>query len=59
MVPKLGEASFEHVTNITESPSYELSNVLASICGAEKFCLNSVIPYLVEWRAAIHKARKQ
>jgi hypothetical protein len=57
-VPPNGERSFSHVTNITSSPSYQLSNVLASLCEANEFCLMSVIPHLIEWRGNVHKARK-
>jgi hypothetical protein len=59
IVPKNGEKSFINITNIADTPSYELSNVLASLCGSSKFCFDSIVPYLKEWRADVHKSRKK
>lgn len=58
-VPKNGKRSFEKVTNVSESSSYQLSNVLASICGRNELSLRNVIPYLEEWRAKVHENRKK
>lgn len=58
-IPKNGERSFLHVTNITESPSYQLSNVLASMCTNKEICLNGLVPYLEEWRTKVHENRKR
>lgn len=59
VVPKNGEHSFINITNIAELPSYELSNVLSSLCGTKKISFNSIMPYLKEWRAEVHRTRKK
>jgi hypothetical protein len=58
-VPKNGIRSFERVANVSDSSSYQLSNVLASICGSNKICLSSIVPYLEEWQAKVHENRKK
>lgn len=58
-VPKNGEQSFINITNIAEHPSYELSNVLSSLCGTNKVSFNSIVPYIKEWRAEVYKSRKK
>jgi hypothetical protein len=52
-VQKNGESTFIHITDVATTPGYELSNVLASICGAEKFSLKCLVPYLIEWRTSV------
>lgn len=47
-VPKNGMKSFGPVTEVTDSPSYQLSNVLASFCEAgEKIRFSCVVGHLV------------
>jgi hypothetical protein len=57
-VPKIGENTFNHVKIIAKSEGYELSNVLASICGSSNLSLAAVVPYLKEWRADVQEVRK-
>ena len=57
-VPDNGIRSFEQVTTVTDSPSYQLSNVMASICGNDKISFRCVLPYLEEWRGKVHEKRK-
>lgn len=54
-VPKIGENTFNHVKTVAKSDGYELSNVLASICGSSNLSIAAVMPYLKEWRAAIQR----
>jgi hypothetical protein len=57
-VPKNGERTFAHVTSIADSQDYALSIVLASICGSGSLSsLGAIVPYLKEWRSAVHDAR--
>lgn len=57
-VPKIGENTFNHVKTVAESEGYELSKVLASICGSNNLSLAAVVPYLKEWRTAVQEVRK-
>lgn len=56
-VPNKGQRTFEDVTNVAQSNGYELSNILASICDPDRLSLSSLLPYLIEWRAALDQAR--
>jgi hypothetical protein len=58
-VPASGKRSFELVTTVTDSSSYQLSNAMASICGNNKVSLICVLPYLEEWRRKIYEKRKR
>lgn len=59
-VPKNGMKSFGLVTEVTDSPSYQLSNVLASFCKAgEKVRFSCVVGHLKEWRSNVHENRKK
>lgn len=53
-VPKSGERTFIHITDVAETVGYELSVVLASLCGSGSLSLKGVVPWLVEWRNAVH-----
>lgn len=59
-VPRYGMKSFDLVTEVTDSPSYHLSNVLASFCEAgEKIRFSCVVGHLNEWRSYVHENRKK
>jgi hypothetical protein len=59
-VPMNGLKSFGPVTEVTDSPDYQLSNVLASFCDAsEKVRFSCVIGHLKEWRSNVHESRKK
>lgn len=52
-IPSNGERTFMNIRGVAETVGYELSNVLASICGPESLSLKGVIPWLMEWRNAV------
>lgn len=56
-VPKNGQRTYDHIAEVAPSNGYELSNTLAAICGSENLSLSSLIPLLIEWRAAVDQAR--
>ena len=56
-IPKNGERTFMNIRGVAETIGYELSNVLASICGSECLSLKGVVPWLVEWRNAVHNIK--
>lgn len=58
-VPKMGEKAFSLVSNVTESHSYQMSNVLASFCEESELALGCLIPFLEEWRADVHDRREK
>ena len=59
-VPNNGTKSFGLVTEATDSPSYQLSNVLASFCEAgEKIRFSCVVGHLKEWRSNVHEDSKK
>lgn len=59
-VPNNGLKSFDLVTEVTDSPSYQLSNVLASFCeDGEKVGFSCVVAQLKEWRSNVHENRKK
>ncbi len=55
-VPPAGEKTFLRVKEVADSNDYELSNVLAFLCGEEKLSLMGAVPHLIEWRQAVHRA---
>ncbi len=58
-LPKNGERSFDLVASVTESTSYQLSNVLALFCGNNELRFNFIIPYLEKWRTDVHECREK
>ena len=58
-ISKSGKATFERVSNVTESRSYQLSNVLATFCGDNTLSFKYVIPVLEEWREDVHSISKK
>lgn len=52
-VPNNSQRTFDSVTDIAKARGYELSQVLASICGSKNFSFKSVVPFLVDWRKAV------
>lgn len=54
-----GQYSILHVTEVTESPMYQLSNVLASLCPKNEFCFKAIIPKIIEWKLEVYKAKER
>jgi hypothetical protein len=57
-IPNNGKKTFEKVSSVTESPSYQLSNVLASFCGDNIVSFKYVISELEKWRKDVHENSK-
>lgn len=59
-VPKNGMMNFTLVMEVTDSPTYQLSNVLASFCRiGERIRFSCVVGHLKEWRTDVHKNSKK
>lgn len=58
-VPKNCQRTFDTVTDIATARSYELSQVLAFICGPKNISFKSVVPFLVEWREAVLSTNRE
>jgi hypothetical protein len=51
--------SLEIVTEVGDSDSYQLSNVLAKLLRSSEVTLCSLIPHLILWRSALDKERRK
>lgn len=57
-IPKNGVFTFSEVSSVTDSPWYQLSNVLASFSSDNAISFEHVIPILEEWREQVNANRK-
>jgi hypothetical protein len=51
--------SLEIVTEVSDSDSYELSNVLAKLLRSSEVTLCSLLPNLILWRSALDRERRK
>ncbi|MDO6423054.1 hypothetical protein [Saccharophagus degradans] len=58
-IPKSGKATFERVSSVTDSHTYQLSNVLATFSEDKALSFIHVIPILEKWREDVYAVSKK